>query len=234
MKPLIGITAEAVTLRSRFDGRGSFVGVSYSQAVALGGATPVVVPLTSEREAWERYLELCDGWVLSGGGDVGADWYAAGLPAAERERLEGVDAERDAMEVFLARELVRRDRPVLAICRGIQVLNVALGGTLVPHVEGHRDPRPAALCHELRWEVDSQMGRLLGEAGRRCNSSHHQALAEVAGELRVVARAPDGVVEAVEHERARFCWGVQFHPERLVEVAPEYRRLFEELVRAAG
>jgi putative glutamine amidotransferase len=233
MQPVIGITPEAITLRSRADGRGAFGGVSYSRAVELGGGIPLIVPLTQDRRVWRHYLAHCDGWLFSGGGDVAHTAYAPGMPAAQRAQLTGVDADRDALELFLIRGALRRGRPVLAICRGIQVLNVALGGTLVPDLAGHRHPQPDALCHALRWERDSRIGRLLGAAGRRTNSSHHQALDEVAAPLRVTARAPDGVVEAVEHRSATFCWGVQFHPERLVEVAPAYRRLFRALVRAA-
>jgi putative glutamine amidotransferase len=226
MPPLIGITPEAITI-CRTDGAGVFLGLSYTRAIERAGGIPTILPLTNDPSLLEYFINQCHGFVLSGGGDMTEESgaYAAPLPATVRATLSGVDATRDAMELLLARELVRRNRPVLAICRGIQALNVALGGTLLADVPGHRHPDPFALSQPVRWEID-------GDWPARVNSSHHQALDRVAPPLRVTARAPDGVIEAVDLPGARYCCGVQFHPERLWDVEPRCRQFFRQLVDA--
>jgi len=229
MKPVIAVTPEAIRLPSRQDGRGAFCGVSYSQAIELAGGIPVILPLTADRSILDHFVKNCAGLLLTGGGDVSFRFYSP----RRRAKIDGVDELRDEMEIHLVRAALKRDWPVLGICRGIQVMNVALGGTLIPHLAGHRNPKPDALCQTLSWEADSQMRRLLGPAAGKVNTSHHQALDVVARPLRVVARAGDGVIEAVEHPAVRFFWGVQFHPERLIHVAPRFRRLFRALVSSA-
>jgi len=143
-----------------------------------------------------------------------------------------VDAERDELELYLVRRLVEEDIPVLGICRGIQVMNVALGGTLLADIPNHRHAKSPALMHQVEWMRDGRLPRVLGDC-RRANSTHHQAVGRVAAALQVVAQAGDGIIEAVELPGARFCVGVQFHPERLLQVAPEFLRLFEALVKEA-
>ena len=219
MKPIIGITPEAVTLE-RAHGRGGFCGVSYSQAVERAGGVAVVLPVTRERSALEPFFELCHGFLLSGGGDFteASGAYRRKLTAAERRTLWGVDAARDEMEMFLVREMVARDIPVLGICRGVQMMNVALGGTLLPDIPNHR----LTTTHGIVWTR-----RLCG--CRRVNSRHHQAVGRLAVSLEVAARAGDGVIEAVTLPGARFFVGVQFHPERMRGTSS----LFSALARAA-
>lgn len=234
-KPLIGITPESVAL-SRADGRGAFCGNSYTAAIEQAGGVPLILPLTSDAGVLERFLALCDGFILSGGGDFAENGNAYGraLTGAERESLSGVDPVRDEMEIRLASQLVERDLPVLGICRGLQALNVALGGTLLPDVRGHRHGDPVALAHGVSWEHEGRLVELMARDCRRVNSTHHQALGRVAPGLRVVARAEDGVIEAAEKPGARFCVGVQFHPERLTNSVPACRRLFAGLVESAS
>jgi putative glutamine amidotransferase len=233
MKPVIAITPEAIKL-SRANGRGAFCGVSYSQAIEKAGGVPLVLPLTREPKAIERFLTLCDGFLLTGGGDMAeaSGAYGRKLTGRERQTLSGVDAERDELELCLARRLVEDDIPVLGICRGIQVMNVALGGTLLADIPNHRHAKFPALMHQVKWTRDGRLPRLLGDC-RRANSTHHQAVGRVAAALQVVARAEDGMIEAVELPGARFCVGVQFHPERLLQVAPQFLRLFEAFVKEA-
>lgn len=220
MKPIIGITPEAVTLERAFGGYGGFCGVLYAQAVERAGGVAVVLPLTRERSALKPFFELCHGFLLSGGGDFteASGAYGRKLTAAERRTLSGVDAVRDEMEMFLVREIVERDIPVLGICRGLQMMNVALGGTLLPDVPNHR----LTTMHGIAWTR-----RLHGY--RRVNSRHHQAVGRVAAALEVVARADDGIIEAVTLPGAQFFVGVQFHPERMRQTSS----LFTALVQAA-
>jgi putative glutamine amidotransferase len=135
------------------------------------------------------------------------------------------------MEIYVLRQLAGRDQPVFGICRGIQVMNVAFGGTLLPHIDGHRNPKPDAFAHKIEWTKSGRLHRAM-EGFDRVNTSHHQAVDRVARGFDVVARAPDGIVEAMEKPDAHFCCAVQFHPERLVKKAPEFVKLFRDFVRA--
>ncbi|HXI83949.1 MAG TPA: gamma-glutamyl-gamma-aminobutyrate hydrolase family protein [Verrucomicrobiae bacterium] len=231
MKPVIAITPEAITLRSRMDGRGSFCGVSYSEAIELAGGVPLIVPLTRDKTLLDHFLKTCDGWLLTGGGDVAAKFYAPRMSATLRKKISGADEVRDEMEIYVARKLRERDQPLFGICRGIQVMNVAFGGTLLPHIAGHRNPQPDAFAHKIEWTKRGTLNRAM-DGFDRVNTSHHQVLDRVAPGFEVVARAPDGVIEAMEKPDARFCCGVQFHPERLVKRAPQFQKLFREFVKA--
>jgi putative glutamine amidotransferase len=179
----------------------------------------------------DHYLDTCDGWLLTGGGDVEAKCYAPRMSAALRKQIRGADEERDEMENYVLRKLAQLDQPVFGICRGIQVMNVAFGGTLIPHINGHRNPKPDALAHRIEWTKRGRLQRAMGGFDR-VNTSHHQAVDRVAQGIEVVARAPDGIIEAIERSEARYCCAVQFHPERLVNRAPEFLNLFRDFVKA--
>ena len=231
MKPVIAISPESITLSSRIDGHGSFCGVSYSRAVEIAGGIPLILPLTDDRKLLDLFLQRCNGLMLIGGGDVNPSRYGRRLRRPERKTLSGVDDVRDEMEIYLCRRALKRDLPVLGICRGIQLINVAFGGTLLPHVVGHRNPKPDALAHKIEWVRDGKLRRAL-DGCDKVNTTHHQAVDRVAKGFQVVARAPDGIVEAMEKPNARFFCAVQFHPERLTNVAPAFQKLFREFVKA--
>ena len=217
-KPIIAIPPESIKLKSRFDGQGSFCGLSYSRAITLAGAIPLIMPLTTDEELLAWYLDHSHGLLLIGGGDVNPERYGQ----KPHPKVAGVNDERDGMEIFLSREARRRDFPVLGICRGIQVINVAHGGTLHQHITGHLNPDPTARAHELDWQ------------GKRMwvNTSHHQAVDRIAPGFKVTARADDDTIEAMELPGARYCRAVQFHPERLVDKVPGCQQLFADFVRA--
>jgi len=212
---------------------------TYVQAVKLGGGAPVIIPPHLEESDLRPILQHLDGLVLSGGGDI--------LPAAFGEKdgglLWSVDEQRDRTELALARWALAEELPLLAICRGLQVLNVAAGGTLiqdiptqVPNALTHSTVagRPVAvIAHTVDVAAGSQLAALLGDGELGVNSAHHQAVKAVGTGLVVTARAPDGVIEGLEQPDHPFCVGVQWHPEAMVERYPKMRRLFEALAAAA-
>jgi putative glutamine amidotransferase len=212
----------------------------YSHSVDLAGGIPVLIPLHIENIALRGLFDRLDGLILSGGGDVDPVHYGA-----ECSPYTGsIDAERDRVELQLARWAVEADKATLAICRGTQVLNVAFGGTLIQDI---REEVPDALRHDppddswyprLTHDVDvvggSKLQSALGRAHLAVNSLHHQALARIADGLVVTACAPDGIVEAVEHPHRQFILGVQWHPEALVDHHPPMLNLFKSLIQVAS
>jgi gamma-glutamyl-gamma-aminobutyrate hydrolase PuuD len=227
MRPLIGITTYREQARwGTWDVSAILLPASYADAVADAGGEPVLLP-TGAVSA--EVVTRLDGLVVAGGADVDPARY--GQAAGPHTTV--VRPERDESELLALQAALDRDLPVLAICRGMQLLNVALGGDLVQHLPdaentGIHDPG-AGLYHrrEVRTEPGSALHRLLGPTG--CVACHHhQALARIAPELTPSAWAEDGVVEAVEAAGRRFCLGVQWHPEEGVD-----RRLFAAHVDAA-
>ena len=153
-------------------------------------------------------LERAAGLCLAGGADVDPAIYGA----ARDPKTQEPDRSRDALERALLREALERDLPVLAICRGLQLLNAALGGTLGQHIEGH-DLRKRRDAHPIAIVPRTRLGRILGVRRYLVNSRHHQCAATIAPGLAVAARAPDGVVEALEAPEREFVLAVQWHPE---------------------
>jgi len=232
--PVVAVTATTELIRGIPRVR---VNAAYTEALEHVGLVPLVVPPLPPSAA-HAVLEGVAGLVVTGGEDVDPARY--GEPAHPTVEVhEG----RDESEIALIVEAHRRRLPMLAICRGIQVLNVALGGTLVQDIPsqspttidhnpgGDRDSR----VHEVRLDADSRLARALGTNCLSTNSSHHQALARVSDDLRVSARSEDGVIEGVESTDPDW-WmlGVQWHPEELMQTAePWDRNLFSAFARAA-
>jgi putative glutamine amidotransferase len=178
-------------------------------------------------------LDAVDALILPGGGDIDPAHYGG----MRHDANYGISAERDGFELALARAaLARRDLPILSICRGMQLLNVALGGDLVSHIPdhfghrvAHRHPELRPVVHPVRIEPTSRLAAVLGETELSVHSVHHQAVGRLGAGLRAVAWSPDGVVEAVESDRYPFLIGIQWHPE-LAALDDERRRLFEALI----
>jgi putative glutamine amidotransferase len=212
----------------------------YLESVRRAGGEPVEVVVGGE--APEQILSRVDGLMLTGGGDVDPKLYGE----APHDTFQAAETGRDEFEIALARAAIARGTPLLAICRGMQVLNVAMGGTLFQDIPSqvtgalqHSVPQPrAGGAHEVWVAKDSKLSELLKdhmEDGETChvNSRHHQSVREVASGFDVTATAPDGVIEAMEKPGPGFCVAVQWHPENFWRTG-EFRELFEGLVQAAN
>jgi len=212
----------------------------YLESVRRAGGEPVEVLVGGE--APEQILARVDGLVLTGGGDVDPKLYGE----ARHDTFQAAETGRDDFEIALARAAVVKGIPLLAICRGMQVLNVAMGGTLFQDIPSqvtgaleHSVPQPrAGSAHEVWVAKGSQLSTLLAdhmEDGETChvNSRHHQSVKDAAKGFDVTATSPDGVVEAMEKTDAPFCVAVQWHPENFWRTG-EFRELFEGLVKAAN
>jgi gamma-glutamyl-gamma-aminobutyrate hydrolase PuuD len=185
----------------------------------------VIVPPFAPENDVEAILERVDGVVLSGGPDIHPCLYGQ----EEHAELGPTDLGLDRFELCFVRRALERDLPLLGICRGAELLNVARGGTLIQHVEGHRQTEEARIpTHDVRVEEGSRLAEALSCTTAGVNSFHHQAVARLGRGLKPVAWSPDGVVEAVEATGRRFCVGVQWHPEEGVD-----HRLFAAHVAAA-
>jgi putative glutamine amidotransferase len=222
-KPLIGISTYLERTRfGHWDVEAAVLYRGYLDCIVQAGGNPVMLPPVVTWTA--ETLGFLDGLVISGGADIDPAAYgAAPHPMTGEPRHD-----RDNAEFALVDSALKLDLPVLGVCRGVQVLNVALGGTLHQHIEGHN--RALAVFEHTEIEV-SKNTVLHGILGDRTTVQcyHHQSLDRVADGLKVTARAPDGTVEAVELEGSRFVVGVQSHPEQDLEDL----RLFEALVDAA-
>lgn len=211
----------------------------YLESVRRAGGEPIEVVIGAEDP--EQLLGRVDGLMLTGGGDVDPTLYGE-TPNAT---FEAAETGRDVFEIALARAAVKSGIPFLAICRGMQVLNVAMGGTLVQDIPSqvtgaleHSVPQPRFhIAHEVWVSKGSRLATLLAdhmEDGETChvNSRHHQSVKEAAKGFDVTATSPDGVVEAMEKSDAAFCVAVQWHPENFWRTG-EFRELFEGLVQAS-
>jgi len=231
-RPLIGIS----TYHRETGGRHRFtVPTAYVDALRAGGGLAVLV--APGDEAPEELLERLDGLVLSGGGDLDPASYGGDTHA----RTYSVSPERDQFELALLRAALARGTPTLAICRGMQILNVALGGDLHPHLPDvvgeavtHRISQTEAAAHPVRLERGSALADRLGSTGLAAVPSwHHQALRRLGAGLRAVAWAPDEVIEGVELAGEPQLIAIQWHPE-LAGAAAEGRGLFAAVVEAAA
>ncbi len=205
--------------------------VPYYQALIAAGGLPVLIPVVEEHSLLAQYLDIVDAFVFTGGLDVPPEEY--GQP--KHPQTKACDPRRFGCGRLLAELLLERDIPVLAICLGMQLINVAYGGTLIQHIETeirHTRIKPAEdSFHPIGVQEDTLLHGILAVRELEVNSSHHQAVHKLAPGLRVSARAPDAIVEAVEMTDRSFFLGVQWHPERIAD-RPEQRELFRAFVSA--
>lgn len=229
-RPLIGLSTYGRNAKDRYE-----LQASYSWCTYHAGGAPVLLPPVGNGDLSDVWLDRVDGLILTGGGDVDPAMYGG----ARHPTMYTLDAERDTSEASLARAALKRDIPILAICRGLQVFNVVMGGTLYPHLPdvygeevAHRLPPREPTKHDVRLVQDSRLANMMGGTVVNGVSWHHQAIHDVAPGLIPTAFAPDGVIEGAEAPDGRWLVGVQWHPEMSADHDPLQLRLFEGLVQA--
>jgi len=244
-RPLVLITPCKERKGAEFLDQSLSLSDRYSRAVVAAGGLPWVLPCLPSRDLLAEALRRCDGVMLTGGDDVAPKLYANHLPPTLRRTVSPADPARDLSELLLIDEVFRQRKPLLAICRGQQILNVALGGTLVvdistqmPGALNHnRSDRKDEIVHKVALTPGSILNKISGKQILGVNSSHHQAVGRLGEALRVTGLSPDGVVEGLELADAAAGWlpwlvAVQFHPERLFEAHGVFLELFRNFIRA--
>ncbi len=235
MPPIIGITANQVS--NSYGQPVVELNQAYVDAISQAGGVPVIVPSSLARGGWEALYARLDGILFSGGGDIAVEEFS-GIP---HPRVDDVEPDRDSVELSMLHAAAAEGKPFLGICRGCQLVNVGLGGTLYTHLPDqlpgaldHAYPgnRRTVLVHEVQVEEGTLAANVLDEPIVHVNSHHHQGLKDIAPDLRVSGRAPDGLVEIVELPQHPFGLAVQWHPEWLTS-QQSTRNLFRRFVQAA-
>jgi putative glutamine amidotransferase len=243
-RPVIGIATQTLPAFTGERQTCWLMGRSYIEAIRAVGGVPWLIPLVPhDTEMLGEIFDRLDGVFVTGGVDVDPARY--GEP---RSPLCGeTDPDRDAVEIALLRHAMGRGLPVLAVCRGLQILNVACGGTLyqdvaaqVPaalkhdHFPTPENPSRKYLAHDITVKGGSRLAHILGDAVVPVNSMHHQAIKDLAPALAATAYAPDGIIEGIEGTGSQFVVAVQWHPEELTDTQPGMARLFTEFAAAAA
>lgn len=241
MKPLIGVTAGTILNYHRPHAPFTYGQMhTYTEAIEAAGGIPVILPISKNPEMIERLIERLDGIVFAGGEDVAPERYGQ-VPTYAGD----IDVSRDEFETRLMQAALAQDMPVLAICRGMQLLNVVRGGTLyqdiateLPEAHQHDGDLIAKdvtyIAHQLEIDEKSALAGILGVTTVGTNAHHHQAIDQIGSGLTVSARTGDGIIEAVEDMTSGYVVGVQSHPESLErQVMPIWQKLFVSFVIAA-
>ncbi|WFA08198.1 gamma-glutamyl-gamma-aminobutyrate hydrolase family protein [Tissierella sp. Yu-01] len=231
MKPVIGLTCSSEDL---VNGSLNKLNDTYINAVYKGGATPIIIPILKNGEHIEDYLEIVDGIVFTGGGDV-SPLYFGEDPINE---LGQIDYDRDLIEMALFQKAYEKGIPIFGICRGLQLLNIALGGDIyqdiyiqVPNVQGHTCMHNIQEgYHVINILEDSILYDIFKKNKLVVNSQHHQAIRKLGDNLKITARSNDGVIEAVESTNNKFVLGVQFHPEAMAVKYDEFLKPFRYFI----
>jgi len=245
VKPIILISGSTDDKGAEFTDYSLSLSMNYPSALVAAGGMPWLLPCMPERRFVSEAVKRAAGVLLTGGDDVDPKLYTTKLPPKVAKTVHRAHRDRDLFELMLVEEVFRQRKPLLCICRGHQILNVALGGTLfadisqqIPRAMNHsRTDQKDRVVHDVACETGSLMAALAGGNRLGVNSSHHQSVARVAKVLRVTAVSRDGVVEGMELApaaagRLPYLLAVQFHPERLFARHAEHLELFKTFVRA--
>jgi len=238
MRPLIGIPCRPLTRAET--GKPIYANNrAYVHAVESAGGLPVLIPMIKDLNILTALLSRLDGILLSGGIDVHPSHYGEEVHPLTQE----VDIELDEFEITLASWAIQQDIPVLGVCRGMQLINVVLGGTLYQDIDNQYPDSIAHsqrhlpithLAHHIIVEPGSRMEKILGHGAVWVNSHHHQAIKDPGKGVRITGRAPDGVPELLEVPDCRFVMAVQSHPEEIYSIEPAFKRLFSAFVQASS
>ncbi|OQX61534.1 MAG: hypothetical protein B6I38_08705 [Anaerolineaceae bacterium 4572_5.1] len=211
---------------------------TYVDATINAGGVPVIIPSELPEESWKLLYAKLDGIIFSGGSDIDPALFNGESHPA----VQGIDSERDTLELSLMRYMIEDEKPFLAICRGFQVLNVALGGTLYTHISDQvanslqhdtpKDQPRGSHAHEIQVRENSRLAEILGKPILKVNSWHHQGVKDIPPQLKISAHSPDGLVEGLELPNHPFGIAVQWHPEWMPEDTA-MKALFKAFVNAA-
>ena len=244
-KPVIGVAMQTLPGIPGGDLPNCWImGQRYVEALRAVGAIPWLIPLMPhDPETMNDIFDRLDGVFLTGGVDVDPSRYGE----AKHPLCGATDPDRDTIEIWLLQHALKHQKPLLAVCRGIQILNVACGGTLyqdvgaqVPAAMKHdhfptlERPSRTYLAHEIAVKTGTRLGSILGESVVPVNSMHHQAIKDLAPNLVPNAFAPDGIIEGVESATGQYLLAVQWHPEELAETQPGMKRLFTSFAEACA
>lgn len=237
-KPIIGISGSIIVDKSEFPGyKKVYVNNDYIEAVIKAGGVPLVLAITEDESVIDGYIDSIDGLILTGGHDVTPRYYGEN----PKPKLGDVFPERDEFDLKLLEKSKNKNIPILGICRGFQLMNVAHGGSLwqdlsysdYEYIKHNQEHNPELKTHSLEIEEDSKLYEIFGEKNIYVNSFHHQIIKKVSNEFNVAATAPDGIIEALEHKNYDFLVGVQFHPEMLHRVCGMMQNLFNTFIEKA-
>ncbi len=233
MRPLIGITTSFNNSKNRAN-----LSEKYYNAIERAGGLPLAIPPLRDKAALKALAERLDGVILSGGPDIDPSYFQE-MP---HPQLGNICPRRDEAEIFIAGEIIRLSKPLLGICRGMQVMNVVMGGNLYQDISSEIKDPLKHIQDAPRWhksheieiiEEESLLFKIIGQRRIKVNSFHHQAVKKPAADYKITALAPDGVIEAIESRQRGIFWiGVQWHPEELID-DPAHMRLFQFMINAA-
>ncbi len=231
MKPLVGVMPLWDEERNSI-----WMLPGYMDGIAQAGATPFIFPFSCDRKELARLVRMCDGILFTGGQDVSPELYRE----APMGSLVSCCKKRDEMETIVLREALENEKSVLGICRGIQLINAALGGTLyqdIPtqcpsEIRHHQKPPYHVPVHSVKIAAGSPLYDCLQVGELQVNSYHHQAVKTVSPALTVMAVSPDGIVEAVYKPDQRFVWAVQWHPEFSCQTDADSRKIFHAFIKS--
>jgi putative glutamine amidotransferase len=233
-KPLIGLTTTRLLKKTASPAFGT--NELYAKAITNSGGLPVLIPLCLSEDDLDALLARLDGILFTGGYDIDPRLYGN----QPHPKVEGVDKDRDRVEIYLVREVIQSPKSFLGICRGLQVINVALGGTLYEHLpdqfpggitHDNHDRVRDFLAHSVRVEPGNRLSQIISSNQIQVNSLHHQGVRKLAPELVSTAQSPDGLIEAFEMPNHPFGLAVQWHPEEM-QAYDEMCNLFQSFIQA--
>lgn len=233
MKPIIGINCD-------YEEEGrlpySFLYRDYSEAIMVAGGIPFLLPIVKDKHDVESFLRRIDGLLLTGGNDVPPERYGEKRHA----KTVCVHTDKDTSDFVLLQTAIEMKKPILAICYGIQLVNVFFGGSLIQDIPSeykssiaHKDSQSKSYTHSVMIEKDSLLYRIAGKDFTETNSIHHQAIKKLGRGLKDTAHTVDGIIEAIEWTDYPFLLGVQWHPERIMNDDPYHASLFNAFIRAS-